>query len=241
MDAHSSDPFYAEVLEASAFPQRLVFNALHADYSEDIPTSTELPEDRAGTLVCQRLLKGGKGHWGPLEHPSLSILVRADHNTMMQLRTHRIGCTFDFQSMRYTGERISKVARRELDPSDVFYVRPPGTYWDRQGDKYKWSQEQVDETLAMCYSSAIDYDNLRKMGASEEHARSVLCTGYLQHGLITGSLRFWLHLCDVRSKKDAQLEMRQLMNLIELQVHRWVPEIWAWYQQHRHQKALLAP
>ena len=145
MDAHSSDPLYAEVLEAAAFPQRLVFNALHADYSEDIPTSTELPEDRAGTLVCQRLLKGGKGHWGPLEHPSLSILVRADHNTMMQLRTHRIGCTFDFQSMRYTGERISKVARRELDPSDVFYVRPPGTYWDRQGDCLLYTSDAADE------------------------------------------------------------------------------------------------
>ena len=31
------------------------------------------------------------------------------------------------------------------------------------------------------------------------------------------------------------------MQGIELEVHRWVPEIWTWYQQHRLQKALLAP
>ena len=78
----------------------------------------------------------------------------------------------------------------------------------------------------MCFSSAIDYDSLRQKGASEEHARSVLATGYLQHGLITGSLRFWLHLLDVRAKADAQLEVRQVMQGIELEVHRWVPEVW---------------
>jgi thymidylate synthase (FAD) len=82
---------------------------------------------------------------------------------------------------------------------------------------------------------------MREAGASEEHARTVLATGYLQHGVVTGSLRFWLHLLDVRAKADAQMEIRDLMNLIELQVHRWVPEVWVWYQQHRFQKALLAP
>ena len=69
----------------------------------------------------------------------------------------------------------------------------------------------------------------------------MLSTGYLQNGLVTGSLRFWLHLLDVRAKADAQMEIRDLMNLIELQVQRWVPEVWSWYQQHRHHKALLAP
>ena len=241
MGAPSIEPFKVEKSDASAFPQRLVYNALHSDYSEEFVGLPEIAEDKAGKIACERLLKGNRGHWGPLEHPSLSLMVKADHNTMMQLRTHRVGCSFDYQSMRYTGERIRKVAKKELDPSEVFYVRPPGTYWDRQGDKYTWTEEQVEESLAMCFSSAIDYDRLRSQGASEEHARSVLCTGYLQHGLITGSLRFWLHLCDVRSKADAQLEARQIMRGIEFRVQRWVPEIWSWYQLNRHRKALLAP
>lgn len=241
MEAPVFQAFKATAVEATQFPQRLAYVALHADYSEDFSDSSELPEDKAGKIIVDRLLKGGKGHWGPLEHPSLSLMLRADHNTMMQLRTHRIGCTFDYQSMRYSGERIRKCAKGDLKPEEVFYVRPPGTYWDRQGDKYIWTQDQAEEMLACCYSSAIDYDRMRNMGASEEHSRSVLATGYLQHGLVTGSLRFWLHLLDVRSKADAQLEVRGLMNLIELQVQRWVPEVWAWYQQHRHHKALLAP
>tara|TARA_A100001234_G_C12634300_1_gene389506 strand:+ start:798 stop:1517 length:720 start_codon:yes stop_codon:yes gene_type:complete len=234
-------PLKVATVEATVMPQRLVYLGLHADYSENYFEGTDIPEDEAGKIVVSRLLKGNKGHWGPLEHPSLSLMVQADHNTMMQLRTHRVGCTFDYQSMRYTGERIRKVARRELLPEDVFYVRPPGIYWDRQGDKYTWSKEQAENQLAMCLSSAIDYDNLRSEGASEEHARSVLCTGYLQHGLITGSLRFWLHLLDVRAKADAQLEVRQIMQGIQIEVQKWVPEIWEWYQTHRFEKAQLAP
>ena len=234
-------PLRVTTVAAHERPQQLVYLGLHSDYSEEPFSSTELAEDEAGRVVVDRLLKGGRGHWGPLEHPSLSLMIQADHNTMMQLRTHRVGCTFDYQSMRYTGKRIRKVANLELPPEDVFYVRPPGKYPDRQGKKYEWTQDQVDEQLAMCLSSAIDYESLRQQGASEEHARSVLATGYLQHGLVTGSLRFWLHLLDVRAKSDAQLEIRQIMQGIELEVHRWVPEIWSWYHQHRHQKAQLAP
>jgi thymidylate synthase (FAD) len=241
LEAPAFEPFKATFVDGNQFPQRLAYTALHADYSENFSDSSELPEDKAGRIVVDRLLKGGKGHWGPLEHPSMSLMLRADHNTMMQLRTHRVGCTFDYQSMRYSGERIRKCAQRKIRPEEVFYVRPPGTYWDRQGDKYIWTNSQAEETLAMCLSSAIDYDRLRQSGASEEHSRSVLATGYLQHGLVTGTLRFWLHLLDVRAKADAQMEIRDLMNLIELQVQRWVPEIWGWYQQHRHHKALLAP
>ena len=234
-------PLRVTTVAAHERPQQLVYLGLHSDYSEEPFSSTELAEDEAGKIVVDRLLKGGRGHWGPLEHPSLSLMIQADHNTMMQLRTHRVGCTIDYQSMRYTGKRIRKVANLELPPEDVFYVRPPGKYTDRQGKKYEWTQDQVDEQLAMCLSSAIDYESLRQQGASEEHARSVLATGYLQHGLVTGSLRFWLHLLDVRAKSDAQLEIRQIMQGIELEVHRWVPEIWSWYHQHRHQKAQLAP
>ena len=133
MEAPAFEPFKATLVDATQFPQRLAYTALHADYSEDFSDSSELPEDKAGRIVVDRLLKGGKGHWGPLEHPSLSLMLRADHNTMMQLRTHRVGCTFDYQSMRYSGERIRKCAQQKISPEQVFYVRPPGTYWDRQG------------------------------------------------------------------------------------------------------------
>lgn len=175
-----------------------------------------------------------------LEHPSLTLALRADHNTIVQLRTHRIS-SWDVQSMRYSGKRIEQVARRELPVEDVFYVRPPGTYWDRQGDKYEWNDSDAEEALAIAFSSAIDYTRLRERGVSEEQARSVLVTSYYQNAVATFSLRGWLHLLDVRLKADAQLEARQLMELIAAEVQRWAPEVYSWWASHRKGKAILAP
>jgi thymidylate synthase (FAD) len=143
--------------------------------------------------------------------------------------------------MRYSGKRIEKVAAGELPIEDVFYVRPPGKYRDRQGDPYEWTEDDAEEALAMAFSSAIDYWRLRERGVSEEHARGVLITNYFQNAIVSGNLRTWLHLLDVRLKADAQFEIRCLMELVGAQVQRWVPEIYAWYAENRRSKALLAP
>lgn len=230
-----------ERVAATECPQQLIYIALHNDYSEDFVCSTSLPEDRAGEIAVERLLKGGKGHFGPLEHPQLSLALKADHNTLMQLRTHRAGISFDVQSMRYSGQRIEKVAAGEIPIEQVFYVRPPGKYRDRQGDPYEWTEDDVEESLAMSLSSAIDYARLRERGVAEEHARGVLITNYYQNAVVSANLRTWLHLLDVRLKADAQFEIRCLMELVAGQVQRWVPEIYDWYAENRRSKALLAP
>lgn len=229
-----------ERVAATECPQMVAYIALHNDYSEDFCPSTTLDEARCGQICVERLLKGNRGHYGPLEAPSMTLIMRADHNTIMQLRTHRIA-SFDVQSMRYTGARIEKVARGELSPEQVFYVRPAGKYHDRQGDPYEWTEDDVDDALGLAISSAMDYANLRKKGVSEEQARGVLITSYYQNAVVTFNLRGWLHLLDIRMKADAQLEMRWLMELVALHVQRWAPEVYAWWAESRRGKAVLAP
>ena len=249
MDTPTTLPgFRVERVAATENPQRLTYLALHNDYSEEFCPTTSLSEQRCGEIAVERLLKGNRHHWGPLEHPQLSLLLRADHNTIMQLRTHRIA-TFDVQSMRYSGQRIVKVvnemnASRSDDFSrmdEVFYFRPPGTYRDRQGDPYEWTQDDVEDMRIMAFGGASDYAMLRQNGVSEEHARFALPTCYFQNAMVSGNLRFWMHLLDIRGKADAQDEIRVLMKMIAKEIEAWVPEIYAWYASHRLGKALLAP
>lgn len=234
-------PFRCELLAATEMPQRLVYLALHNDYSETFCPTTELPEDRCGQIAAKRLLEGGRGHYGPLEHPQLSLLLQIDHNTAMQLRTHRVGLTFDLQSQRYTGERILKAASGEIAVEEVFYIRPAGKYHDRQGEPYTWSDDDIHQYKTMLLHGAQYYAFLRGKGASEEHARGILPTCYFQNTAISGNLRAWLHLLDVRLKADAQDEIRWAMQLAAQQVQRWVPEIYSWYAAARKGKAQLAP
>ena len=221
-------------------PQRTAFIALHTDYSEDYRPDTKLSEDRAGIQCVEKLLKGGRGHYGPLEHPFMTLALRADTATVNQLTRHRF-FSVDVQSMRYTGNRISMVANKELLPEEVFYVRSPGHYADRNGNSYEWTQEQMDESLAIAYSSALDYDRQCNQGVAYEQARHALICSYYQNVIASGSLRSWLHLLDVRLKANAQSEIQYLMELVALEVKLWVPEIYAWWEKHRRGKAMLAP
>lgn len=234
-------PIQVKRVAAYECPQQVAYVALHNDYSEDFVCSTDLGEDRCGQISVERLMLGNKGHYGPLEHSHLTLALQADHNTIMQLRTHRVGLSFDVQSMRYSGKRVEKVAAGELSVDDVFYVRPPGKYRDRQGDPYEWTEDDAEEFRAIALSSAIDYAALRARGVAEEHARHALITSYYQNAVVTGNIRSWFHLLEVRLKADAQHEIRQLMELVALEMQRWIPEIYEWWHAHRRGKAILAP
>lgn len=234
-------PFRVERVAAYECPQQVAYIALHNDYAEEFSPITSLQEDRCGDIAVERLLKGNRGHFGSLEHSHMTLIMQADHNSIMQLRTHRIGLSFDVQSMRYTGQRIEKVASGEIPVEEVFYIRPPGQYRDRQGDPYQWTEDDAEEFAALALSSAIDYSRLRERGVSEEHARGALITSYFQNAVVTGNIRSWFHLLDVRLKADAQYEIRSLMDLVALELQRWIPEIYAWWHQNRRGKAILAP
>lgn len=226
---------------ATPNPQTAVYLALHTDYSEEFVYSTDLSEPECGEIAVKRLLQGNRGHYGPLEHPQLSLLVKADHNTIMQLRTHRVGVSFDVQSMRYTGDRICKVASGDLAVGDVFYMRLPGEYRNRQGKHYEWSPKDYQDMQNVCWEASEEYRTLASLGVAEEHARYVLPTCYFQNAMISGNLRTWLHFLDVRLKLDAQDEARAVMEMIASHVKQWVPEIYSWYESARQGKALLAP
>lgn len=232
--------FRCFTLAATPRPQTVVYEALHNDYAEEFTPPTTLSEQRCGELAVKHLLHGNRGHWGPLEHAFLTLKIQADHNTIMQLRTHRIS-SHDVQSMRYTGDRITKVANGELPVEDVFVVRPAGTYKDRQGQDYEMTEPGIQRFLEICFASCLDYADLRSEGMPEEMARGALVTSYRQNDVISMSLRGWLHVLEVRVKPDAQWEFRQLADLVLKELRAWAPDIMDWWEKHRANRSLLAP
>lgn len=239
------DPrFRVEVLAQTPNPQRTIWAAMHQDYAEGFVADDveDRPgEDRAGEIVIKHLLQGGKGHYGPLEHPSIVFNCGwFPHSVMVQGRTHRIS-SWDVQSGRYTGERICRVARGELPVDEVFYRRPPGHYTDRQGAKYEYTEAEYESDGLLYLSAAHTYLQRIERGMSEEHAREVIPYAIRQHFVVSFNLRSLLHFMDLRSKADAQLEIQQLCQLMWPHVRDWAPQIAEWYEQNRLHKARLAP
>jgi thymidylate synthase (FAD) len=59
--------------------------------------------------------------------------------------------------------------------------------------------------------------------------------------VVSFNLRSLLHFMDLRAKRDAQLEIQQLCDLMWPHLESWAPEIASWYGTSRLHKARLAP
>lgn len=254
------DPlFQVKLISKTERPNLLMYQALHQDYSEKFVGEElnllDLSEEELGRRVVNTVVKFA--HWGPLEHPAISFATGYfPHSVLSQARTHRIGISFDCQSMRYTGNRIVDFvkANKKVCPQDLnldspffnelerlFYVRPSWCYTDRQGKKYQYTDEQRKEDLIHCYQTAIQYTRKINRGASEEDARGVLSYDFRQHFVVSFTLRALMHFLDLRAKMDAQLEIRQLCELMWPHFEKWSPEIAGWYKEKRWGKARLSP
>ena len=169
------DRFRVDLIAATPNPQQCVYAAMHQDYCEGFVAEDRdswPDETQAGEICVKRLLAGERGHFGPLEHAQIVLNVGwFPHSVMQQARTHRVGVSFDVQSMRYTGERICRAADGELDLEDIVYLRPVGKYSDRRGKKYSYTQDQRDLDLDHCRKAAERYRDLLRSGFAEEHAR----------------------------------------------------------------------
>ena len=143
--------------------------------------------------------------------------------------------------MRYTGDRIIRAANDEVDLEEVFYLRPIGDYNDRKGKKYVYTSAERSIDLELCRAAACRYRDLLAAGFAEEHARGILPFDYRQHFVVSFSLRAFLHFMDLRAKLDAQLEIRELCDLMWPHLVSWAPQFAEWYEKSRLHKARLAP
>ncbi len=239
------DLFRVEVLSAMPNPQQLVWAAMHQDYSENfvVDERDRFPDEaRAGELIIRHLLQGNRGHFGPIEHPQIVFNVGFfPHSTMQQLRTHRVGISFDVQSGRYSGMRILDVIKGERTVEEVFYLRPVGYYADRQGKKYFYSPEQRQDDLDWCLEACKRYKQRIEEGLSEEHARGLIPFDVRQHFVMSCNARSLMHILDLRAKADAQLEIQKLCDLLMVHFKEWMPALADWYETNRLGKARLSP
>jgi thymidylate synthase (FAD) len=239
--------FRVEVADLTCSPQVAVWKAMHQDYSENYVADEPTPdEEKAGKIAVKKLLSGERGHYGPLEHAQIIFQVgHFPHSVMQQARTHRIGVSFDVQSMRYTGQRICDLdfngSNIEDRLEDIFYLRPVGEYMNRQGRKYHYTQAARYRDLEFLEYAASLYAKKVQEGMPEEQARGQLPFDFRQHFVVSFTLRSLMHFLDLRAKKDAQLEIRWLCDLMIPKFKIWVPEIAEWYIQNRLGKARLAP
>ena len=152
--------------------------------------------------LVQYLIKNQ--HWSPLEMVHVAMEIRTTRDIARQILRHR---SFSFQ----------EYSQRYADPTQdlEFYIREARL----QDAKNRQNSVEVDdnrlaEEWAMRQVAATDaaldaYEWAIENGIAKEQARAVLPEGNTASVMImAGSLRSWVHYCQLRMDKATQKEHR---------------------------------
>lgn len=167
------------------------------------------PENQLNTKTSDRLLKYliKHKHWSPFEMVHLTLEINTTRDIARQILRHR---SFSFQefSQRYAepsefGDQFTLREARLQDNKN----RQNSIFTDDERLQEEWKiwQEKVIDMANKSYDWAIE-NNIAK-----EQARSVLPEGCTKTRLyMAGSLRSWIHYCDLRMDNGTQLEHQEI-------------------------------
>lgn len=168
------------------------------------------PSNQNNTETAPRLVRYliKHEHWSPLEIVHVSMEIKTTRDIARQILRHR---SFSFQeySQRYADPtKDLGFVRREARLQDAKNRQASieiGPDQNRLAEEWGIMQQQAINAAQMAYKWAID------RGIAKEQARAVLPEGCTESTLImAGSLRSWIHYCQLRTKWDTQKEHREV-------------------------------
>jgi thymidylate synthase (FAD) len=166
------------------------------------------PSNQNNTATAPKLVQYliRNQHWSPLEMVHVSMEIKTTRDIARQILRHR---SFSFQ----------EYSQRYADPTkDLGFVRREARLQDaknrqnsveltpdenRLAEEWNVVQQQAINAANFAYQWAVD------RGIAKEQARAVLPEGNTESVMImSGSLRSWVHYCQLRMDKATQKEHR---------------------------------
>ena len=161
------------------------------------------PASQINTETSERLIKYliKHAHWSPLEMVNAVLEIETTRDIAHQVVRHR---SFAFQefSQRYavSEDFVPREARLQ-DPKNRQNSIEIANDDDRLVENWNMKQREVIKKSKEVYKWALEN------GIAKEQARAVLPEGNTQTTLyMSGTLRSWLHYCDLRRSNGTQKE-----------------------------------
>ncbi len=157
-------------------------------------------------------------HWSPFEMVNMCVEIETTRSISAQILRHR---SFSFQefSQRYAQVTATPVTP-ELRRQDT--KNRQNSIDDLNGEEVGYLQIQIDDH----FQHSIDlYNLLLEAGVAKECAREVLplCTPTRLY--MNGTVRSWLHYCDLRCGNGTQLEHRRIADQVRNILCRELPGV----------------
>lgn len=167
------------------------------------------PENQSNKESAPRLLRYlmKNQHWSPFEMVHITMEIKTTRDIARQILRHR---SFAFQEFSQRYAVAQNFVSREARMQDHKNRQNSIEIDDRDGDlgrefKERWNmkQEHFIRDAKELYDWAIE------QGMAKEQARAVLPEGMTESTMyMAGSLRSWIHYCELRCGNGTQKEHR---------------------------------
>ena len=181
------------------------------------------PSNQGNILTANKLLKylAKNKHWSPFEMVNIVMEINTTRDIARQILRHR---SFSFQEF----------SQRYADPTkDLGFVTREARLQDQKNrqnsievnDKdlefvWKTHQNELLKEVTKHYNWAIEN------GIAKEQARVVLPEGMINSRIyMNGTLRSWIHYCNLRMKEGTQKEHREVATNCWYEIVRFFPSL----------------
>jgi len=163
------------------------------------------PANQSNLETAPRLLRYliKENHWSPFEMVHMTIEIKTTRDIARQILRHR---SFSFQEFSQRYAVAPGFESREARLQDEKNRQNSVETDDRNLNEW-WQMEQrkVQARAEMSYKDAL------AKGVAKEQARALLPEGLTQSTLyMAGSLRSWIHYCDLRRGNGTQKEHAEI-------------------------------
>jgi thymidylate synthase (FAD) len=166
------------------------------------------PSNQTNKLTAAKLLKylTKHKHWSPFEMVHVVMEINTTRDIARQILRHR-SFTFQEFSQRYAdATRDLGFSHREVRLQDT-KNRQNSVEVNDEGLSEQWDEMQRH----LITKAKNTYDWAIERGIAKEQARAVLPEGLTNSRMyMTGSLRSWIHYCQLRASNGTQKEHREI-------------------------------
>jgi thymidylate synthase (FAD) len=159
------------------------------------------PANQNNTKTAPKLLGylARENHWSPFEMVHMTLEIKTTRDIARQILRHR---SFSFQEFSQRYAVATGFETREARLQDEKNRQNSVETDDRDlNEWWQMQQKKVQGQADLAYRDAL------KRGIAKEQARALLPEGLTQSTLyMSGSLRSWIHYCDLRRGNGTQKE-----------------------------------
>lgn len=181
------------------------------------------PSNQTNTQTSARLIEYliNHQHWSPFEMVNMCVEIETTRSIAAQILRHR---SFSFQEF---SQRYAEVQLRpelpELRRQDLKNRQNSINDFVDEGSPGKLSFEQ---RIAHLYSASYKvYQDMLEAGVAKECAREVLPMSTPTRMYMNGTIRSWLHYCDLRTGHGTQKEHAVIAGQIQDILYSQIPNV----------------